>query len=187
VTDFRSCAGEVLPGWVFRDVRRHAAAAGRDDGVPPAQPVRRGEGGGALLHRQLPRGLRHVRVQRHPVQPRVAPPRRELRHQEDHARHRPHQGGPAAEALSGQPESIPRLGIRGGLCRRDVDDAAARPPGRLRARHRRLAHGGGVSGGGLRLHWPELERPRRHRPQVTNPSIKIIPFTQEHLTSFGIS
>jgi hypothetical protein len=101
-------------------------------------------------------------VQRHPVQPRVAPPRRELRHQEDHVWHRPHQGRAAKEALTGQPKGLSRLGIRGRLCGRDVDDATAGNPGRLRARHRRLPHGGGVFRGGLRLHRPKLERPRRY-------------------------
>ena len=41
---------------------------------------------------ELPRGLRHVRGQRHPVQPRVAPPRRDVRDPQDHPRGRPDQG-----------------------------------------------------------------------------------------------
>ena len=43
----------------------------------------------ALLdHPELPRGLRHVRGQRHPLQPRVAPPRRDVRDAQDHPRRR---------------------------------------------------------------------------------------------------
>ncbi len=37
---------------------------------------------------QLPRGVRDVRRQRHPVQPRVAAPRRDLRDPQDHPRRR---------------------------------------------------------------------------------------------------
>ena len=51
-----------------------------------ALALRRGEALRLLDHGQLPRGLRHVRLQRHPVQPRVAAPRRDLRHAQDHAR-----------------------------------------------------------------------------------------------------
>ncbi len=44
----------------------------------------------ALLdHGELPRGVRHVRDQRHPVQPREPAPRRDLRDAQDHARRRP--------------------------------------------------------------------------------------------------
>ena len=46
--------------------------ADRDHAVPPAQPLRRRQGLRLLDHGQLPRGLRHVRLQRHPLQPRVA-------------------------------------------------------------------------------------------------------------------
>ena len=46
----------------------------------------------ALLdHGQLPRGLRHVCLQRHPVQSRVADARRDLRDAQDHARAGAHQ------------------------------------------------------------------------------------------------
>jgi GDPmannose 4,6-dehydratase len=42
-----------------------------------------------LDHRQLPRGLRHLRLQRPPLQPRVAHPRRDLCHPQDHPRASP--------------------------------------------------------------------------------------------------
>ena len=76
------------------------AAAERGDAVPPPQPLRRGQGRLLLGHGQLPRGLRHVRRQRDPLQPRVPAPRRDLRHSQDHPRGRPDRGGPAGEALS---------------------------------------------------------------------------------------
>ena len=63
-----------------------AAAADRDHAVPSAQPLRGRQGGRVLGHGQLPRGVRHVRRQRHPLQPRVAPPRRDLRDAQDHPR-----------------------------------------------------------------------------------------------------
>ena len=53
---------------------------------PSAQPVRRRQAVRALDHDQLPRGLRHVRVQRHPVQSREPDPGRNLRDTQDHAR-----------------------------------------------------------------------------------------------------
>ena len=52
---------------------------------------------------KLPRGVRHLRVQRHPLQPREPAPRRDLRHPQDHPRGRPHQARPAEEALPRQP------------------------------------------------------------------------------------
>ena len=47
-------------------------AAEGDHAVLPALALRRGQALRLLDHGQLPRGLRHVRLQRHPVQPRVA-------------------------------------------------------------------------------------------------------------------
>ena len=58
----------------------------RDHAVLSALALRRGQALRLLDHGELPRGLRHVRLQRHPVQPRVADPRRDLRHAQDHAR-----------------------------------------------------------------------------------------------------
>ena len=80
--------GALLPGLLLGDVRRRAAAAERADALPPAQPVRRGQGLRLLDHRELPRELRALRLQRHPLQPRVAAPRRDLRHAQDHPRAR---------------------------------------------------------------------------------------------------
>ena len=51
--------------------------------LPPALAVRHLEGVRALVHRQLPRGVRPLRRLRDPVQPRVAAPRRELRDAQD--------------------------------------------------------------------------------------------------------
>ena len=52
---------------------------------------------------QLPRGLRPARVQRHPLQPRVAAPRRDLRHPQDHPSGGADQGGDPGQALPRQP------------------------------------------------------------------------------------
>ena len=54
--------------------------------VLSAQPLRGGQALCLLDHGELPRGLRHARLERHPVQPRIADPRRDLRHPQDHAR-----------------------------------------------------------------------------------------------------
>ncbi len=69
----------ALPGGLLRDVRRGQAAAERADAVLSAQPLCREQGGGALVRGQLPRGLRPVHRQRHPVQPRKPAARRNLR------------------------------------------------------------------------------------------------------------
>ena len=53
-----------------------------------AQPLRRQQGCGALVRRQLPRGLRPFHLQRHPLQPRKPAARRNFRHAQDHARRR---------------------------------------------------------------------------------------------------
>ena len=52
----------------------------------PRSPYARGQALRLLDHGELPRGLRHVRLQRHPVQPREPAARRDLRHAQDHAR-----------------------------------------------------------------------------------------------------
>ena len=56
-----------------------------DDAVLPALALRRGEGLLLLDDPQLPRGLRPVRGQRDPVQPRVPAARRDVRDPQDHA------------------------------------------------------------------------------------------------------
>ena len=56
----------------------------RDDAVLPALALRRRQALRLLDHGQLPRGLRDVRLQRHPLQPRVPPSGRDLRHAQDH-------------------------------------------------------------------------------------------------------
>ena len=88
------CQGARLPGGQLRDVRpRPGDAADGEDAVPSALALRRGQGLRPLDDRELPRGLRDARLQRHPVQPRVAAPRRELRHPQDHDGRGRHQEG----------------------------------------------------------------------------------------------
>jgi GDP-mannose 4,6-dehydratase len=59
----------LLPGQLERDVRLHAASAKRNHRLPPAQPLRLRQALWPLHHGELPRKLRHVCRQRHPVQP----------------------------------------------------------------------------------------------------------------------
>ena len=66
----------------------------------PRSPYGVGQGVRALDHGQLPRGVRAVRLQRHPVQPRVADPRRDLRHAQDHPRPGAHPRGAASSACT---------------------------------------------------------------------------------------
>jgi hypothetical protein len=92
-----------------------------------------------LDHRQLPRGLRPVRLQRHPLQPREPAARRDLRDAQDHARHGAHRAGPAGLCLPGQPGLAARLGPCTRLRADAVADAAAGRARRLCHRHRRAA------------------------------------------------
>ena len=100
----------LLPGLDLRAVRPGAGnAATRDHAVLSPQPLRRQ----ALRlpdQRELPRSLRHVRLQRHPLQPRIAQARRDLRHAQDHARPGAHRAGPAGMPVPGQPVRPARLG-----------------------------------------------------------------------------
>ena len=61
----------LLPGLDVGAVRQGPGdAAARDDAVLSAQPLCGGQALRLLDHGELPRGLRHARLQRHPVQPR---------------------------------------------------------------------------------------------------------------------
>jgi GDPmannose 4,6-dehydratase len=96
--------------------------------LPPAQPVWRGQAVRALDHRELPRSLGPVRLQRHPVQPREPGARRNLRHPQDHPRAGAHRARPAGHAVPGQPGGAARLGPCARLRARHVADAAAAAP-----------------------------------------------------------
>ncbi len=64
-------ARSLLPGVELGDVRQGTGdATARDDALLSALALWRREGVRVLDHGELPRGLRDVRVQRHPVQPR---------------------------------------------------------------------------------------------------------------------
>ena len=77
----------LLPGLHLRDVRQGAGhPAGRRHALLSAQPLRRGQAVRALDDHQLPRELRHLRLQRHPVQPRKPAARPRVRHPQDHRR-----------------------------------------------------------------------------------------------------
>ncbi len=105
----------LLPGRVLRDVRVHSPATGRGLPVPSTLAVRRQQGGGALVRDQLPRVLRPVHLERHPVQPRVAPARRDVRDAQGDPRRGQDRRGTARQALPGEPGRAPGLGTREGL------------------------------------------------------------------------
>jgi hypothetical protein len=73
----------------------------REHPLPPPQPLRLREGLLLLADGELPGILRHARQQRHPVQPRVPAPRRDLRDAQDHPGGHPHQAGPAGALYMG--------------------------------------------------------------------------------------
>ena len=107
-----------------------------------------------------------LRLQRHPVQPRVAAPRRDVRDPQDHPRRR-RASSPACRSklYLGNLDAQARLGLRARLRRGDVADAPAGRAGRLRHRHRRDAHASASSSseafGLVGLDWQRLRRDRR--------------------------
>ena len=125
----------------------------RDDAVPPALALWRRQALCPLDHGQLPRGLRLLRLQRHPVQSREPDPRRDLRHPQDHPRARPHRARHPGLSLSRQSQRQARLGPQPRLCRGAMADAPAGQAQRLRHRHRRAAQR------------PRIRHPRRREPR----------------------
>ena len=71
--------------------RPATAAPDRNESLSSAQPVRVLESAGPSADDQLSRSLRPVRLLRHPVQSRIAPPARAFRHAQNHLRGGPHQ------------------------------------------------------------------------------------------------
>ena len=118
--------GALLSGLDLGALRQGAGgAAERDDAVLSALALCRGQALRLLDHGELPRGLRHPRLQRHPVQSRKPDARRDVRHAQDHPRRRRHRARPAGAALSRQSRSQARLGPCARLRRGHVADAAA--------------------------------------------------------------
>ena len=106
----------------------------RNDAVLSALALRRRQAVCALDHGQLPRSLRHVCLQRHPLQPRVADAGRDIRVAQDHARPDAHPRGLERLSVPRQSRFAARLGPRARLRPGAVADAAA---GRARGlRHR---------------------------------------------------
>ena len=73
----------------------------RDDPLLPALALRGRQAVRLLDRGQLPRGVRHARVERHPLQPRVAAPRPDLCHAQGDARRRAHPQGDAGVLYMG--------------------------------------------------------------------------------------
>ena len=106
-------AGPVLPGGQLRDVRQGPGAP-QDESTPfnPRSPVRRGQGVRPPHHGRLPRGVRDARLQRDPVQPRVAAPGRHVRDPQGDPRGRRDPQGRERAPVPRQPRRAPRLGLR---------------------------------------------------------------------------
>jgi GDPmannose 4,6-dehydratase len=103
---------------VSRRCSARAPAAERGHPVPPAQPRTARQGLRVLDDPQLPRGVRDVRGERHPLQPREPPPWRDLRHAQDHPQRRPHPGRPAGAPLPRQPDAARDWGYAPSTSRR---------------------------------------------------------------------
>ena len=73
--------------------------AARDHAVSPSFPIRGCQTLCPLDHRQLSGGLWVIRLQRHSVQSRITPPRRDFCYAQDYARTEPHPAGIAGLSL----------------------------------------------------------------------------------------
>ena len=110
----------------------------RDHAVLSALALCRGQALRLLDHGELPRGLRHARLQRHPVQPRKPDARRNLRHAQDHPRRRRASSSASTTALSRQSRRPARLGpcarlsskACGGCCSRTSPTTTCSRPAR---------------------------------------------------------
>ncbi len=136
-----------LPGVDLGALRVGAAAAERADAVPSSVPLRRREAVCVLGDSQLPRGVRHVRGQRHPVQPRVPAARRDVRDAQDHARRGADQGGDPGSAVPREHGEHAGLGVRARVRGGHVAHAPGGRARRRRARDRRRGDGRAVRGG----------------------------------------
>ena len=104
-------ARALLSGVDVRAVRSGAGdPAEGDDAVLSTLAVCRGEAVCVLDHHQLPRSVWHVRLQRHPVQSRIAESRRDVRHAQDHASAGAYQVRSAGVSLSRQSERTAETG-----------------------------------------------------------------------------
>ena len=131
--------GALLPGVQLGDVRQGAGgAAARVDAAVAALAVRRGQGVRPLHDDQLPRVLRHARLVRHPVQPRVAAPRPGVRDPQDQPGGGPDRARPATRisrwatstpsATGASPATTSRR--CGGCCSRTRPTTTWSPPAR---------------------------------------------------------
>ena len=123
---FYQASSSEMFGKVQRDTADRAHA------VPSALALRRRQGVRPLHDDELPRGLRHPREQRDPLQPRGPQARPRVRDPQGHQRGRADQARAAGEHHARQPRLVARLGLRGRLRRGHVDDAPAGHARRLR-------------------------------------------------------
>lgn len=154
-----------LPGFDLGAVREGGGgAAERTDAVPPLLALRRGKAVRLLDREGISRGVRHVLLLGHPVQPRERTTRRDVRDAQDHTGSGTHRSREAGEAVPGQPGLAARLGICEGLRGVYVADPAAGEAGGLRDRNGRAALGKGVLLPGLQAcgHRTGIQG-RRHR------------------------
>ena len=103
------------------------------------------------------------------VQPRVAAARPRVRHPQGDRRRGAHQAGADRHAVARQPRRAARLGLCRRLRQRDVADAAAGAPGRLRDRHRRQPFGARARRGRVRPRRPRLATNVRLDPKMIRP------------------
>ncbi len=108
----------------------------------PRSPVRRREALRPLDHGELPRVLRPLRGQRHPLQPRVAAPGHRIRHPQGHRRGGPDQAWPRDRTAPRQPRRRSATGATPATTSTPCGACCRQPePRGLRHRHRRDALG----------------------------------------------
>ena len=112
--------GAVLSGGVLGDVRHEPGRADeRVEQVPAGVALRGGEGLRAQRRHDVPRGLRDVRRERHPVQPRISPAWRGVRDAQDYAGRGGHRDGARPTTSTSVRSNRSGTGVTPGImCRR---------------------------------------------------------------------
>ena len=136
----------------------------------PRSPYAVRQGLRLLDHGELPRGLRHVRLQRHPLQPREPAPRRDLRDAQDHARRRRASSSACRTSSSSATSTPSATGASpattsrrcGSCCSRTSPTTSSSPPARCHTVREFLDEAFGHAR-------PRLEEARRDRPALLPP------------------
>src|SRR4029077_14438808 len=126
----------VLPGFYFGIIWPGSRITSiRSNAILSAFALRRGKALCILDYGELSRGVWTLRMQRHPLQPRIPDTRRNFRYTQDHARPGASEGRLARLPVPGEFGCKARLGARTRFRGNAVVDASAGRAGGFRDRH----------------------------------------------------